>query len=38
MQLIKRFIDPRKRLYMWKQTTDKAAKLFGITSNAIDMW
>ncbi len=35
MQLIKRFIDPQKKTVYVEATTDKAAKLFGITSNAI---
>lgn len=35
MQLIKRFADPQKKAVYVEQTTDKAAKLFGINSNAV---
>lgn len=35
MQLIKRFSDPQKRTVYVEKTTDKAAKLFGINSNAL---
>lgn len=35
MQLIKRFADPKKRAIYVEKTTDKAAKLFGINSNAV---
>lgn len=35
MQLIKRFADPQKKAIYVEQTTDKAAKLFGINSNAV---
>ena len=35
MQLIKRFVDPKKKAVYVEKTTDKAAKLFGINSNAI---
>lgn len=35
MQLIKRFADPKKKTMYVEATTDKAAKLFGINSNAI---
>ena len=35
MQLIKRFADPRKKTVYVEKNTDKAAKLFGINSNAI---
>lgn len=35
MQLIKRFADPQKKAVYIEKTTDKAAKLFGINSNAI---
>ena len=35
MQLIKRFSDPKKKAVYVEQTTDKAAKLFGINSNAV---
>lgn len=35
MQLIKRFDDPQKKAVYVEKTTDKAAKLFGINSNAI---
>lgn len=35
MQLIKRFADPQKKAVYVEKTTDKAAKLFGINSNAI---
>ena len=35
MQLIKRFIDPQKKAVYVERTTDKAAKLFGINSNAV---
>lgn len=35
MQLIKRFADPKKKTLYVEKTTDKAAKLFGINSNAV---
>ena len=35
MQLIKRFADPKKKAVYVEKTTDEAAKLFGINSNAI---
>lgn len=35
MQLIKRFADPKKKAVYVEKTTDKAAKLFGINSNAL---
>lgn len=35
MQLIKRFADPKKKAIYVEKTTDKAAKLFGINSNAV---
>lgn len=35
MQLIKRFADPKKNAVYVEKTTDKAAKLFGINSNAV---
>ena len=35
MQLIKRFADPKKKAVSVEKTTDKAAKLFGINSNAV---
>lgn len=35
MQLIKRFADPKKKAVYAEKTTDKAAKLFGINSNAV---
>lgn len=35
MQLIKRFADPKKKTVYVEKTTDQAAKLFGINSNAI---
>lgn len=35
MQLIKRFSDSQKRAIYVEKTTDKAAKLFGINSNAL---
>lgn len=35
MQLIKRFADPQKKAVYIEKTTDKAAKLFGINSNAV---
>lgn len=35
MQIIKRFVDPQKKTVYVEKTTDKAAKLFGINSNAI---
>ncbi len=35
MHLIKRFADPQKETVYIEKTTDKAAKLFGINSNAI---
>lgn len=35
MQLIKRFADPKKKTIYVEKTTDKAAKLFGINSNAV---
>ncbi|MBP3477343.1 MAG: ATP-binding protein [Lachnospiraceae bacterium] len=35
MQLIKRFADPQKKAVYVEKTTDKAAKLFGINSNAV---
>lgn len=35
MQLIKRFADPQKKAVYVERTTDKAAKLFGINSNAV---
>ena len=34
MQLIKRFADPKKKAIYVEKTTDEAAKLFGINSNA----
>lgn len=36
MQLIKRFIDPQKKAVYVEKTTDEAAKLFGINSNAVE--
>lgn len=35
MQLIKRFSDPQKKAVYVEKTTDEAAKLFGINSNAL---
>ena len=35
MQLIKRFADPQKKAVYVEKTTDKAATLFGINSNAL---
>lgn len=35
MQLIKRFADPQKKTIYIEKTTDKAARLFGINSNAV---
>lgn len=35
MQLIKRFADPKKKAIYVEETIDKAAKLFGINSNAV---
>lgn len=35
MQLIKRFADPQKKAVYVERTTDKAARLFGINSNAV---
>lgn len=35
MQLMKRFADPQKKAVYVEKTTDKAAKLFGINSNAV---
>lgn len=35
MQLIKRFADPQKKTVYVEKTMDKAAKLFGINSNAV---
>ena len=35
MQLIKRFADPKKKAVSVEKTTDRAAKLFGINSNAV---
>lgn len=35
MQLITRFTDPQKKAIYIEKTTDKAAKLFGINSNAV---
>lgn len=35
MHLIKRFADPKKKTLYVEKTTDKAAKLFGINSNAV---
>ncbi|WP_077609559.1 AAA family ATPase [Clostridium sp. Marseille-P2415] len=35
MQLIKRFADPQKQTVYLEKTTNKAAKLFGINSNAV---
>lgn len=35
MQLIKRFADPKKKAIYVEKTTDEAAKLFGINSNAV---
>lgn len=35
MQLIKRFADPKKKTVYVEKTTDEAAKLFGINSNAV---
>ena len=35
MQLIKRFSDPKKKTVYVEKTTDKAAKLFGVNSNAL---
>ncbi len=35
MQLIKRFADSKKKAVYVEKTTDKAAKLFGINSNAV---
>lgn len=35
IQLIKRFADPQKKAVYVEKTTDEAAKLFGINSNAI---
>lgn len=35
IQLIKRFTDPQKKAIYVEKTTDQAAKLFGINSNAV---
>lgn len=35
IHLIKRFADPKKKTLYVEKTTDKAAKLFGINSNAV---
>lgn len=35
MQLIKRFVDPQKQTIYVEKTTNSAAKLFGINSNAL---
>lgn len=35
MQLIKKFADPKKKTVYVEKTTDKAAKLFGVNSNAV---
>lgn len=35
MQLIKKFADPQKKAVYIEKTTDKAARLFGINSNAV---
>lgn len=35
LQLIKRFVDPQKQTVYVEQTTNSAAKLFGINSNAL---
>lgn len=35
MQLIKKFADPKKKAVYVEKTTDKAARLFGINSNAV---
>lgn len=35
MQLIKRFVDPKKQTIYVEKTTNKAARLFGINSNAL---
>lgn len=35
MQLIKRFADPQKKAVYIEKTTDEAAKVFGINSNAV---
>lgn len=35
MQLIKRFVDPQKQTVYVEKTTNNAAKLFGINSNAL---
>lgn len=35
VQLIKRFTDPKKKAVYVEKTTDQAAKLFGINSNAV---
>lgn len=35
MQLIKRFADPKRKAIYIEKTTDKAARLFGINSNAV---
>jgi AAA15 family ATPase/GTPase len=35
MQLIKRFADPQKKAVYVEKTTDKAARMFGINSNAV---
>ncbi|MCT4615889.1 MAG: ATP-binding protein [Marinifilaceae bacterium] len=35
MQLIKRFVDPQKQTVYVEKTTNSAAKLFGINSNAL---
>ncbi len=35
MQLIKRFADPKKKAVYIEKTTDEAARLFGINSNAV---
>lgn len=35
MQLIKKFADPKKKAIYVEKTTDKAAKLFGVNSNAV---
>lgn len=35
MQLIKRFVDPKKKTVYVEETTNNAARLFGINSNAL---
>lgn len=35
LQLIKRFVDPQKQIVYVEKTTNNAAKLFGINSNAL---